>query len=887
MRKFFTLLLVTLFTLTAGVNAQEKIRRTWDFTKGFSAATIANLEADEANWTPSVSGTKLWAESKARSTAETEVVCKVNGEDWVVPETKGILFGAKSAKHINLVYQDKDGTHIWLNGAKGEDYILLKKVPAGENVTIVYSSHGGNADRGFSTSSAGFADENGQTTFTSAGKDTVILINSNSEEADLKLSAKTGGMHFYFIQIGEGDVATVSKVAYLYSSANEYVADNDVALNILKERENTELTMMDVSDAQTTITLDGLLTYDVTVISSTVPADGATARKLKDILPYTPVLNLNGSLYETWGYGTVESLRNILVKKPKNGLFASEERIITERTETDINEQEITTYILNLSVSNAIQGIKLGDFFKNSDILAVGRDDETVTAIHSYSLGYNGYIYLPMQYTTLKPSAAATAVLSNAITMLADSKDSIQATSVPKIVLEYKDMNTDVTINAPKQEKAKVYYTLDGTEPTEQSTLYEGTFNMTKACTVKAVAIAEGYTLSPVVSAEVELFAQPKAPVANTIMENGKTTIKLTCETDSAVIWYNFNDVRDTLKSTKYIDTVAVVVTMPQNLTAFTTIGEPGKTVYSELTQERVLVSNPRVVIDVAAHFAAPQWTADNNPEGKAVANGKGMFSWGASAVSKYIGEVKDSLVKDSLDNDVIIKVYPDSTRAIEAVNEPGENPEWVLISQGTCLIWQNTTAQTTNFGDDSNYNPMYSTDVDPLFPVTKNDIQFYKFASDEPGNGSIQTINKYQAPLDVVVLANTQGGPLQVQVSADSLNWSTIGEIAKSGKSRMWSKYTYSYDEKEQVYVRLAQETASGGAKVFDIYIANQGEKSQALLKELEDELNGNTGISEVSKTVKVPAGIYNLRGLRMNQLQRGLNIIVTTDGQVRKVMK
>jgi len=874
MKKLFTLMLVALFILVDGVNAQ--VKKTWDFTKGWSDETLANLEAG-SEWT--LDGTS-WKET-GKFTGD----FVANGKP--IKELSGLTRGSAGlSKNNNYLLTP---TTFRLN--RNNQEIIFPKLKNGQTITIKGKSANATAENRGIKGAYDYMKliEGPEDCLVKASLGEVTLkwkIETTSPDSvDIKFVMITGGVDFMLFQIDEGDAPSVSKVAYLYSSANGYVADNDVALNILKERENTELTLMDVSDPQTTITLDNLLAYDVTVISSTVPAEGATANALKDILPYTPVLNLNGSLYETWGYGTVESLRNILVKKPKNGLFASEERIITERSGTDINEQEITTYILNLSVSNAIQGIKLGDFFKNSDILAVGLDDETVTAIHSYSLGYNGYIYLPMQYTTLKPSAAATAVLSNAITMLADSKDSIQATSVPKIVLEYKDMNTDVTIQAPKQEKAKVYYTLDGTEPTEQSTLYEGTFNMTKACTVKAVAIAEGYTLSPVVSAEVELFAQPKAPVANTIMENGKTTIKLTCETDSAVIWYNFTDVRDTLKSTKYVDSIAVVINMPQNLTAFTTIGEPGKTVFSELTQQRVLVSNPRVVIDVAAHFTAREWTANNNPEGKAVANGKGMFSWGASAVSKYIGEIKDSLVKDSLDNDVVIKVYPDSTRAIEAVNEPGENPEWVLISQGTCLIWQNTTAQNINFGIDvGGYNPMYPTDVDPLFPVTKNDIQFYKFASEEPGNGSIQTINKYQAPLDVVVLANMQGGPLQVQVSADSLNWTTIGEIAKSGKSRMWSKYTYSYDEKEQVYVRLAQETASGGAKVFDIYIANQGEKSQNLLKELEEEL---TGITTTRQQKEIPAGIYNLRGMRMNQLQRGLNIIVTTDGQVRKVMK
>lgn len=225
----------------------------------------------------------------------------------------------------------------------------------------------------------------------------------------------------------------------------------------------------------------------------------------------------------------------------------------------------------------------------------------------------------------------------------------------------------------------------------------------------------------------------------------------------------------------------------------------------------------------------------------------------------------------------------PEDMREPEIVNEPGENPAWVLKSRGTCLIWQNTTAQTDNFGQDSNYNPAASTDVDPLFPVTKNDIQFYKFFEGEPGNGSIETLDKYQAPLDVVVLANMQGGPLLVQVSADGTEWTTIGEIAKTGYNRMWGKYTTMYNGTDEVYIRITQDEAAGGAKVFDIYIANQGEQSLTLLQQLNEELA--SGIADVKQTAKVAEGIYNLSGMRQNGLKTGLNIVVK-DGVARKVI-
>ena len=71
MKKFFTLTIMALL-VAVGANAQD--RKTWDFTKGFSATTIANLEADEAGWTKSESGSKKWAESKARTGNTTQKV---------------------------------------------------------------------------------------------------------------------------------------------------------------------------------------------------------------------------------------------------------------------------------------------------------------------------------------------------------------------------------------------------------------------------------------------------------------------------------------------------------------------------------------------------------------------------------------------------------------------------------------------------------------------------------------------------------------------------------------------------------------------------------------------------------------------------------------------
>lgn len=69
-----------------------------------------------------------------------------------------------------------------------------------------------------------------------------------------------------------------------------------------------------------------------------------------------------------------------------------------------------------------------------------------------------------------------------------------------------------VSVSIAAAEGLKVYYTLDGSEPTTASTLYEAAFDLTETTTVMAIAVdAEGYA-SPVAKAMYTIKATPVAP---------------------------------------------------------------------------------------------------------------------------------------------------------------------------------------------------------------------------------------------------------------------------------------------------------------------------------------------------------------------------------------
>ncbi len=79
------------------------------------------------------------------------------------------------------------------------------------------------------------------------------------------------------------------------------------------------------------------------------------------------------------------------------------------------------------------------------------------------------------------------------------------AVATPSITSELVDKVSKVTITA--EEGAEVYYTIDGTVPTEESTHYEAPFDVYQSCTVKAIAAKNGeYSNVALYKVEMPLF---------------------------------------------------------------------------------------------------------------------------------------------------------------------------------------------------------------------------------------------------------------------------------------------------------------------------------------------------------------------------------------------
>lgn len=889
MKKLFTLTLLAVL-VSLGANAQG-LRKTWDFRNGFSQKTVNALKADQEEFGDS----KYWrnyesdaakADSKHFWNASADfknadkMACTHNGGvEKVIEELEGLRFtSSTAAKKVVISYDESQSenadspnglypygkSHIWING---KNETIEFQANCGQQIRIGIESHKNTEARGISlTTSAGeLTLESGEVTPKFFNECVWTLSGDASEVATLNIKT-TNGCHIYYIIVGEGDDpnANKTKVAYL-TEGNDGTAE--AAYQALAANDMLNVSVTDLTEKMAR-SHEFWSKFDAIVIG---PSVNTSAGEVKDLISFYPILNLNAKLYDVWGYGTATTVTEpiAVINNLKSNLFTGFE------AGTDyLSEDEINFFQLS---DASYTGVTLGDFFVGDEIVASDISNSQVAAIHTHNLYHNAYIFMPAEAAISTPK-----LLTNAIDALKSSKSEITKTSAPKITLEYKNLNTNIlmAMAASNLPKPHIYYTLDGSEPTVASTEYTEMLNVKAPCTVKAVAIAEGYLLSEVATKEVEIFSQPASPVIAQINESGATSVTLTCETEDVDIWYNYQESNDTALSMKY--TEPFVLKAPTTVTAFSVAAGQ---VFSELATKRVVVKDAVVRRDVIGHF-----DANTDEWGVNASGGTGStvyhFSWGKNAASIY--DTTQDPIATNVDPETgdETPVYPEKPYEFWV---PSEESEWELKSKGQVLIYQ-TLSAGLDVGNDAGYNPETSGDIIDYAPITKQDIQFGGKVSGEPLTAAIQSRKKFQGPFNLVTYVGTASGNearMVLQVSPDSVTWSNVGDaMVTSAVKRLWKGYERNYEGTDEVYVRIIQESGSTGAQIYDIYVLNTGETSTALKAQFDEEY-ATAGIEAIdNKKAKVTKGIYNLNGIRQSSLKRGLNIIVKDDSSVEKVL-
>ncbi|MEE0985410.1 MAG: chitobiase/beta-hexosaminidase C-terminal domain-containing protein [Bacteroidaceae bacterium] len=115
---------------------------------------------------------------------------------------------------------------------------------------------------------------------------------------------------------------------------------------------------------------------------------------------------------------------------------------------------------------------------------------------------------------------------------------------------------TQVTISCATS-GATVYYTTDGSAPSTSSAKYTGAITVSKAMTIKAVAVKDGYYTNSQVASATFTIKGKEVVATPAISPNGgeyesSATVTLTCATEGASIYYTLDGSTPTTASTLY-----------------------------------------------------------------------------------------------------------------------------------------------------------------------------------------------------------------------------------------------------------------------------------------------------------------------------------------------
>ena len=863
MKKIFTL---TLMMLCMVLSANAQARKTWDFTQGLSEQTKADIIADATNWTQNRTDAD-GNPSGWKNAVQMTGILKANGK--AIPELDGLYFHEQTSKAYTAGRILLDPSSIRVGG-KGGGFKF--KLIGGQKITIKARSANKTAtDRGF------VGDDNleyieGPANGTCLGGDvegsegTYTLVwqvkETVTDSTDVIVYASpNGGLDLELIMIDEGDMPEVAESKTVAYVADAEKIEMDLAWMMMESTPGYVFTHIPAT--ATDVTLDSLLSYDAVMIAPSVTAEHAMTAVLKSAIAFQPIVNLNADIYAAWSLGEV-------VATEQTGAEVAE-RHQTIDLFTTPSPMDVTTGIA-LS-GELMSGVKLAGVFAADSVWATL--GEGVAAIHQHTNSRNSFLGITFNETTMSVPDEGTfvALLGNALELVSATKKDIVATTAPTYKVSNGNGFTTVEIKVPNK-NAIIYYTTDGTEPTEASNVYSEPLIFNEATTIKAMSTLEGYLQSKTTECAVEIAFMAATPTISLNKEATQTTITLSCASEGADIYYSYNGISKAAEAQKYTEPI-VLTEEPTEIFAFA-VG--GQFVQSDMASEYVSINSINantIRIDTLAHFDANQtdWYPETPAEG-GTGEAKAHYYWGKNAWEYYSTEVeREEIVKGSEGQDSVVYIYKPNAEAIKVITPNTENG-WILRSQGQVLTGELTSAATNIVGNGATgYYAQTAEDMIGGGP-TKGKITFGGKVSGNPYTASIETTGKYAAPFDVVVYCTNGTSKndqiMEVQVSEDGATWTKIGQLKMAPNQRYFTKTRIAYNEDgKQVYVRLAQTGGSTKAQVYDIYILNNGEYSKKYDA-------GTVGIEDIQNNGEtVSEEVFNINGVRLNGTRSGLNII------------
>ena len=201
-----------------------------------------------------------------------------------------------------------------------------------------------------------------------------------------------------------------------------------------------------------------------------------------------------------------------------------------------------------------------GTIFEDRLSISISCASEEAT-IHYTTNGSNPTVESPIyrrfrigDKTMVKAIAELNGIVSEiAVAEYAKGRSADPVISLPDgFTFEHSDQNVSISYQAAD---GILRYTLDGSDPTDESPIYCGSFSISESTTVKAKVFSEAFFDSSVVTAALNRVwvdvATPQIDAVATFT-GSKTKVTLSCSTEGAIIRYTLNGTDPNSHSTKY-----------------------------------------------------------------------------------------------------------------------------------------------------------------------------------------------------------------------------------------------------------------------------------------------------------------------------------------------
>ncbi len=843
MKKFFSTALVVAIAFSATMDAQ--VKKTWDFTKGLSDETVANLNADATNWasngTDADGVTNNW-----KNNAKVSSSSYLTANGVVIPELEGLYFdiGSNGANSIHVA-QNK------IRLTRKNTKITFPKLANGQKVTIVGRSANATAEnRGIAPVQSYLNLVEGTTTggsciFVGGSVEgslgtysfTWEVQTDATDSVDVQFTlTPDAGIDFTLFQIDNGDEETMTEdptVAYVYSGdidsdpLRQFVGLDDYCTV-------TNITIESLLDG--TVSQDSIESFEVVVLAPSAFSDESSAY-INARLNRVPILNFTPSAI--LGYTKVDpALTSFTVGED----YADADLFLDMEYSGD-DDNEIAIFKEGILSDNMVYGYTLAD---GSDFA----DDEVYATAGEYSAIHihgkkNAYMLIPFAVENILVnddyaiSDNTLALISNAVKYLRATKANVTTAMKPTVTYAYENGVTTATLKSSLT-GAKIFYTIDGTEPTTASSRYTEPLVFTSAATLKAFVVAPAYNNSDVLTEEVIVKSQAAAPSFASVDSEGFTTISLTAA-EGTSIYFNFVGGEDAATSQLY--TEPIVLKEPATLTAFAT-GDG--ILQSESVSRDYSVGGIPAVKDTIAHFTANEeaWFTNVKIYDYAMVEqeiptsnwaAKASYYWGKSAWSYYSTEVDrteivydedgttplKSQIEGQTDQDSIKTIYKVDPTAVKYVYSTVET-DWRLRSQGQVLNGENNVAAASGVGNGAT-GYYAETAFDEIGSPSKGKMTFGGKISGESYTGSVESTVKFEGELDIVTYLTNGGSSaivLELQTSTDGETWATVDTLSSASTQRYFKKDRFHISATEPVYIRIAQTGGGSKGQLYDIYV-------------------------------------------------------------------